>query len=253
MKIDLHLHTSEHSGCASSGEREQIEAAISYGLDALTITDHDVLCDISHIALLNKEYAPFKIFPGIEVRTRKLNEDFVVLGIQDDELQARFWDYEDLHAFVREKNGYIIYCHPYRFKNTVPDAVFTHIPDAVEIHSTNIGACDYERILSLAQTLNIKTVANSDSHHKSTAGIYHNILENDVSTEAELVAELKKGTFTSGADDLRIRRYNAEIGERERYIKRLIEEGKDAAYYSEKTNQWHGFYDRVAMGKSYLL
>jgi hypothetical protein len=78
-------------------------------------------------------------------------------------------------------------------------------------------------------------------------------LENDVLTEAELVAELKRGTFTAGADDFRIRRFNAEIGERERYIKRLIDEGKDAAYYSEKTNQWHGFYDRVAMGKSYLL
>lgn len=253
MKIDLHTHTSEHSGCAVSTEREQIEAAIRYGLDAIAITDHNVLCDPVHISELNKKYAPFKIYPGIEIRVRNYNEDFIVLGVQDEDLEKRLWDYEDLHCFVREKNGYVLLCHPYRFQHSVPDAVTTYIPDAVEIHSTNIGGCDCEQITELAKKLNIKTVANSDSHSMRHIGMYYNILDAEVETETELVAELKKGAYGFGCDEMRIREYNAVIGDREIYIKQLMEEGQSAEYFSRTTNMWRGYYDRVAMGKSYIV
>jgi len=253
MTIDLHVHTSEHSGCAVSSEAEQIEAAIACGLDAIAITDHDVLCDLTHIAALNGRYAPFKIFPGIEIRARNYFEDFIVLGIQDAELGKRSWHYEDLHAFVREKNGYILLCHPYRFHDKVPDAIFTHIPDAVEIHSTNIGGCDYDKIEALARHLNISTVTNSDAHQSEHVGIYYNILQGAANTEAELVTLLKTGAHTGGRDDKRIDIFNRRMGKTERLVKKFIRKGKDAQYFTQSTNMWHGYYDRVAMGKSYLL
>lgn len=253
MKIDLHTHTSEHSGCAVSTEKEQIEAAIRYGLDAIAITNHNVLCDLEHIAELNKKYAPFKIYPGIEIKPKNYNEDFIVLGVHDDDLEKRVWDYEDLHCFVRERNGYLLLCHPYRFHDSVTEAVFTYIPDAVEIHSTNIGRCDYGKIAELAKKLNIRTVTNSDAHSMRHIGVYYNILDAKVETEAELVSELKKGAYGFGCDEMRITEFNADMGDREAYIKQLMEEGRDAEYFSRKTKIWRGYYDRVAMGKSYIL
>lgn len=253
MKIDLHVHTSERSGCAVSTEAEQIEAAITNGLNAIAITDHDVLCDPEHIARLNEKYKPFKIFAGIEIKVKNCNEDIIVLGLQDEILQERRWDYEDLHSFVREKNGYLLLCHPYRYQDYVAGPIFTHIPDAVEVHSTNIGACDFNKITELAKRLNILTVTNSDAHSNKHVGMFYNILENNPKTDAELVFELKRGAYSLGCDEARLNAHNAVIGEREDYIRKLMSEGRDAEYFSRETKIWRGYFDRVAMGKSYII
>jgi len=106
MKIDLHVHSSERSGCGKSSDEEQIEAAIKAGLDAMAFTDHSKLIPLARQAELNNKYAPFHIFRGIEVTVNK--EDFVILGVGDAELEGTAWTYPDLHSFVRRRKGYIV-------------------------------------------------------------------------------------------------------------------------------------------------
>ena len=73
-KVDLHVHTSERSPCAIASEDEQIRAAIAAGLDAIFITDHHRLVPVEQLDALNRTFAPFRIFGGIEVTSQ--GEDF---------------------------------------------------------------------------------------------------------------------------------------------------------------------------------
>ena len=79
MRIDLHVHSSQRSGCARSTEAEQIAAARRRGLDALAFTDHHRLVPPEHLERLNDLHAPFRIFSGIEIEVAE--EHLVVLGV----------------------------------------------------------------------------------------------------------------------------------------------------------------------------
>ena len=68
MNIDLHVHASERSKCARSSEQELIREGIRIGLDALVFTDHNRLVPPERLVELNEEFAPFRIFGGIEMR-----------------------------------------------------------------------------------------------------------------------------------------------------------------------------------------
>ncbi|MBE9507716.1 MAG: PHP domain-containing protein, partial [Chloroflexi bacterium] len=111
MKIDLHVHAKERSDCAIDGEEEIIRAAIAYGLGGLAFTDHQRLVPPERLAELNRRYAPFRVFGGIEI-TLLDGEDMLVLGVHDRELEARDWNYQDLFGFVREQNGFLALAHP---------------------------------------------------------------------------------------------------------------------------------------------
>jgi len=191
MKIDLHVHTAERSACALSGEEEMIEAAIAQGLDALAITDHDRLVPPQRLAELNRKFAPFRIFGGIEVDLNM--EHVVVLGIQDPELERRWWDWPALHGFVREREGLLILAHPFRFFDTVTIDVEAYPPDAIETNSTNMSNCDPSRIRDLADRLGLHRVANSDAHWSRHVGVFYNLLERPAGEESELVEILRAG------------------------------------------------------------
>ncbi len=79
MKIDLHVHASERSSCAVSGEESQIRAAIAAGLDGIAFTDHHRLVNPQRLEQLRQRYAPFKIYTGIEITANK--EDWLVFGV----------------------------------------------------------------------------------------------------------------------------------------------------------------------------
>jgi predicted metal-dependent phosphoesterase TrpH len=104
MKIDLHVHTLERSPCSLASEDEQISTAIDRGLDGLAITDHDRLVPQAHIALLNRKYAPFRVFGGVEISLQE-GEHALVLSVHAPVLERTMWAYPELHALVREHGG----------------------------------------------------------------------------------------------------------------------------------------------------
>ncbi len=253
MKIDLHVHAKERSSCSMASEKEHIEAAIKYGLDAIVFTDHDKLVPIDHIRELNEMYSPFKIYGGIEIRMRDTGEDILVIGLQDKILEEKKWVYTELYKFVREHEGYIALAHPYRYENKIKVKIEEYIPDAIEIHSTNIGKDDSERIERLAGRLNTNLLGNSDAHNCVDIGIFYNELEYEPKNEKELVKLLKDGKYKIGCCEDRIKVFNEEKKRRETLIKELIAERKTREDYHKLTGNWEGDFDRVAMGKSYLI
>jgi len=196
MKIDLHVHSFECSRCASSTEKEQIEAAIARGLDGIAFTDHNHQRSQIYLEHLNEKYAPFKIFTGTEINTIDTGEDVLIFGVPElEEMNDYYWEYAELFAYVRERGGFIVLAHPFRYDTHVRTNVSTFVPDALEIRSTNVHPRCYRPIQKLANKLGVHTIATSDSHHRSNIGQHYVIFQNEVYSDAALVRELKAGRY----------------------------------------------------------
>lgn len=194
MKIDLHVHTVERSACAHASEDEQISAAIDCGLDALVFTDHARLVSRVRVEELNKVYAPFRIFGGIEITVQE-REDVLVLGIHDPALEFRDWTYPDLYSFVRERGGWIAVAHPFRYHPTINLDVKGYPPDALEGCSINIPFSAQPHIREVGRELGLRVVCNSDAHHSRHIGTGYNLLDEMPVDEAALAHVLRTGAF----------------------------------------------------------
>lgn len=196
MNIDFHVHTSECSDSASSTAKEQVEAAIKKGLDAIFITDNHKLFPQKEIDKLNVEYAPFKVYQGIEVTIKgEAQEDFVIIGVHDKKLEKDDWSYEDLYKFVHSKGGALILVHPYRYSDQVNVDIWEYPPDAVEVLSSISGKKNYERRKRLASVVSKPEVTNSDSHVATTAGCFYNMFPVNCDSEELILHSLLDGTF----------------------------------------------------------
>jgi len=199
MKIDLHVHSYERSGCASSSEKDQIEAAIAKGLGGIAFTDHNSQRSQFHISLLNEKYAPFKIFTGVEIDLKDSTEHVLVLGVPDMESACEYrWTYAELHTFVRERDGFIAMAHLYRYENQVRSNVYDFAPDALEIQSGNIIKRNTPIIRALADKLGVNTIVASDAHVTDNVGMFYVELHNTVQTDADLIRELNSGRYDLG-------------------------------------------------------
>jgi predicted metal-dependent phosphoesterase TrpH len=197
MKIDLHVHTEERSMCGRSAEEEMIQRAISLGLDAIALTDHDRLVPPAQLATLNAKYAPFRVFGGIEI-SLGMNHA-LVLGIQDAFLEEASWTYRELRDFVEIWDGFLALAHPFRFYRHMHEEIATYPPHAMEVYSHNTPRHAEIRIRKLAGEWNIPLLANSDAHHVDELGAYYNQLNEVPEDDAALVKMLREGAFTLSA------------------------------------------------------
>jgi predicted metal-dependent phosphoesterase TrpH len=193
MKIDLHVHSQERSACGQAPEEAQVRAAIAAGLDAIVFTDHHRLAPIERLEALNRQYAPFRVFGGIEITAQ--GEDFLVLGLRRSELESENWKYPALVEFVRQQSGYIILAHPFRYRANIELDIDRYTPDAIEVRSPNTPADQEARIREIAARLGIPVLCNSDAHSTERLGTYYMVLKDTPADEKELIASLKSGQF----------------------------------------------------------
>jgi len=138
MKIDLHVHASERSGCSVSPERDLIRAARRFGSGCARVHGHDRLVPPTNFAALNEQFAPFRVFSGIEIHTQE-EEDFLVFGIQNP--PSRTWGGAIRSLSIRPRTRRVRRSSPTRtcYRDTVDADVWSAPPDAVETRSTNIN------------------------------------------------------------------------------------------------------------------
>jgi hypothetical protein len=190
MKIDFHVHSSERSACGQASEKEQIKAAITAGLDAIVFTDHGRLTPASRLFYLNHKYAPFRIFSGIEI---SLEEDILVIGLQDPVLESERWCYPELITYIRQKGGYSILAHPFRYHPEVLVDIERYPPDGIELYSVNTPTAWQSRIRELSQDHGITLYSNSDAHKAISMGLFFNTVPGFPESDAELIRALKTG------------------------------------------------------------
>ena len=252
MKIDLHLHSSERSSCGKSPENEMLAAACRFGLDAVVFTEHNRLVDRGHLEALNARFAPLRVFGGIEISVT-LHDHCLVLGLDDDELQNRSWRYPDLVKFVREREGWIAVCHPFRMMDDIPFAIHAHVPDGIELHSVHTGADDCERIARIASEFGITPVANSDAHFAPFVGIFYNEIPGAPENDRDLVAALREGPVTPCSDASRVGILNRMIDEREVTIRKFVDRHMGVSEFCAITGMSAAHFDRVKRGKSFRV
>lgn len=194
MRIDLHVHTRERSPCADASTEEVIRAAIASGLEGMVITDHDRLVPPERLRMLNAKYGPFRVFGGVEITLDR--EHALVLGVEDDILERRWWRYPDLHAFVEERGGFLALAHPFRFNRHIAVDVARFPPHALEVWSHNTPRRAEASIRMVAAALDLLLLSNSDAHQTRDLGAYYNELEEAPEDVEALVALLKAGAFT---------------------------------------------------------
>ncbi len=202
MKIDLHVHTSERSGCARIGEESQIQAARSAGLQGLAITDHNQLVPASRLAELNQKYAPFRIFTGIEVDAER--EHWLVLGVHDTLLERPGWQYPELRDFVHWKGGFIALAHPFRHTNEIRADIDRYPPDGIEIKSFNTPEQRAAEIRAIAERYGLALLENTDAHFEGQVGKYYNELPEGINDDRDLMKVLRE--MKKRVDDLIPRR-----------------------------------------------
>jgi predicted metal-dependent phosphoesterase TrpH len=189
VKIDLHVHTRERSGCAKAGEESQIHAALHAGLQGVAITDHNRLVPAAHLAELNKKYTPFHIFTGIEVDADR--EHWLVLGVHNALLERPGWHYPELRDFVRWKGGFIALAHPFRYADEIRTDIDRCPPDGIEIQSFNTPARWEAEIRAIAERYSLILLRNTDAHFEGQVGSYYNELPEHIDNDQGLVRILR--------------------------------------------------------------
>lgn len=199
MRIDLHVHTSEHSACARDKAAEMVRAARDAGMDAVVITDHNHHLTAGQQRRLERQVAGIRVFRGSEINVfgNGLAEDVLIIGSQSCRRFRRvpigeLWGLAD---FISQSGALSVLAHPFRYHDELAIDFDQFTPHAVEVASLSIDPATRPRIEELAREHGIRAVCTSDAHIIEGLGSYCIELHHDVETEQELAAAVRAGEF----------------------------------------------------------
>ena len=165
MKVELHLHTSAYSGCATNTPDEMMRRLIKCGYEAVYITEHDAVWNDRQLERVRANFPKLKIFPGVEVTLTDFQsvQHLIVLGTNDpDYLQIA--DEATILGKAADEGHLTILAHPFRW----PGGAFMLgkglRPDALECHTPNHGPQAAQMASTVNNSLGIALVNASDAH-----------------------------------------------------------------------------------------
>lgn len=195
MIVDLHCHTQAYSGCAVDPLEDMVEAAIGRGLDALCVTEHEIVYPASRAhAETSTRLNGMALFRGVEISCYGPNDimaHIVVLGSED--LEGPCYHPRELERLAREQEAALILAHPFRYSDGA-HTILRHLAvDAIEVDSCNVDARAAAQADELARTLRIPRVAGSDAHRACNVGLCATRLEAPARSVNELVGQIRAG------------------------------------------------------------
>ena len=200
MVLDLHVHTTI-SGDSIITPEILVQAAKSAGLDGVCITEHGN--EKSKIAEgLARKYN-FPVLGGLEASTEL--GDILVFGI--DSYPRVISRATELKQFVEQAGGVLIAAHPLRvsFRRLALGSELTveevcqwqllQLVDAMEVFNGWASEAEGLFCVEVSRRLGLKGTGGSDAHVPWQIGCCVTVFENSIGSEAELVAELRRGKF----------------------------------------------------------
>ena len=201
MLVDMHCHTGWGSGDSHTDPNLLIRQAMLYGLDALCVTEHNQVWNLSKLERLAEKYE-FRIFPGVEIDT-----DFghVLVYGQAPRLHERREGDDARHPlprrdFQRERpadddleqgEARIV------LERELREEAVT-LFDGIEMY--NGLASPRERLLSgaLAEALERPMSGGSDTHRHPEVGATFTVFEDDIQNVRQLITAIQSGRMRGG-------------------------------------------------------
>jgi predicted metal-dependent phosphoesterase TrpH len=217
IKIEMHCHTRYGSSCSYMMPEELVQQAVKVGLDGVCITEHDVPWDRDAALRLSDRFG-ILVVGGMEVSTA-LGE-VLVWGLHDPILDVK--DVQDLRRRVDQAGGVMVAAHPFRgaqslvrwdpsrglvfrVEQAVRLPVF-RVVDAMEVFNGMAPDWELDLTAAAAEALSMGGTGGSDAHNVDSVGQCYTVLHRRVSSEEELLEEMRTGRFHAEHGLLR-RRY----------------------------------------------
>lgn len=214
FRLELHLHTSEASKCASMDGKTAADMYKLLGYDGIVVTNHFINGNTSvdrslpwpeQMELFFKGYdnayaegikIGLKVFCSLEFNYK--STEFIILGLDKkwyiDHPEIMNMAPEEFIPFFKDNGAYIIQVHPYRYAWYIEvPRPYAYLVDAIEV--INIGNQKLESDIwarRLAKLYNKTMVAGSDCHHYGKgygAGVVLNEIPCD---EKDIIRILRK-------------------------------------------------------------
>ncbi|HKI48997.1 MAG TPA: PHP domain-containing protein [Desulfobacteria bacterium] len=198
--LDLHVHTSPASPCASSTVDDIIEEAKRIGLDGICLTDHNHQWDHNNISALREKHQ-FLLLRGNEITT--VQGDMVVFGL-DEDIQGII-ALKDLAEKVAAADGFTIAAHPFRgflavsgdklgldVERAANRPVFSLV-DGVETLNSKVTENENRFCGQVAEALKLPVTGGSDAHLAGEVGVYATRFSKIIKSEDDLMAALRAG------------------------------------------------------------
>ncbi len=205
MKIDLHVHTNPLSPDSFMSAEQAIETAREIGLDGICFAEHDRAWQLSEIHSLREKHN-FPVFRGVEVMLRG-GIEMLVFGLNID--FTSLLQLSDLRSMVTAAKGFMVYAHPFR---GLPELTVSDLDAALRITLGKVDITSIDAVegrngrhrdmynqpaLEMAARYSLKTTGGSDAHTVDEIGTCVTVFERNITTDAELLNELKAGRFSS--------------------------------------------------------
>lgn len=200
MRLDTHVHTLiEGDKQPQLPVEELLKRASDVGLDGLIMTEHNTVRPNEEFYALREQAQDLVLFRGVEVGCAD-GFHYLVYGSLDFLPLVENLSPQELVQEVHAEDGFVAIAHPYRSPDDVlPGHVYRLDLDGVEVKSFNLKSpVSQEKCLQLAETLNCWGIAGTDhhAHCPDRIGRLGIELERTVTTERDLVREMKEGAFT---------------------------------------------------------
>jgi predicted metal-dependent phosphoesterase TrpH len=225
VRIDPHVH-SEASYDGHDPVDLILEHAADIGLDAVVVTDHDVIHASLAAAERAADYGLVGI-PGVEVSTK--HGHLLALGVE--ELPPRREPLGETVEWVRRHGGVAIVPHPFqRSRHGVRKRHLTDA-DAVEVYNSwLLTGYKNRRARRFADGHGYPRVAGSDSHHVGFVGRAYTEIELDGVTREELTADHVLDAIRNGATSVEGRRTPVRVSTRHY----AIAAARKSGYYAKR-------------------
>lgn len=205
MRFDLHTHTRVHSDCSKLTPEELVVRAKEIGLDGIVITEHDAQWSPEAIAEL-AERSGLVILTGMEVSTELGH----VLTYGLPGRVPGIYRAKGLREAADEAGAILIQSHPLRLpvyvggeydgKNghRMDDLLkrpILQIVDSIEIYNGGRPLAENSQAEELAEHLGFRGIGAGDAHSIDAIGTCVTVFADPVRTLADLVRQLKAGTY----------------------------------------------------------
>lgn len=202
MIIDMHVHTMVSSPCSMIDPVECIEAAISFGLDGICITEHDKIEGGRIVKEIAGSYKNIVVLSGIEVQSREGH--LLVYGYEKD--FSSVLPAEEVISMVNAAGGIVIPAHPWRapfgwysgsIDRPLEDTDFPSLFKVIESCSGSSSPKQNQSAADYCAKTGAVGIGGSDAHNISDLGCCVTVFEEKIYNEESLVRALKAGRFAA--------------------------------------------------------